>query len=344
VTLSGTLSFVPLDEVLRLMTRCKKEGAVEVIGDGFQGRVFVGRGGIDLATISDDDILNRHLTNSRLADEDMLRRITAGETTLAAQAESNQLLIDLLREMTVESVYQISTRGNEFDVVETKTTPYASPNSFDLEELITDSHARRHEWAEVSETVHDLSSAITLRRDLGDRDEVAIKNDDWKVLSVVQDGRSVEEMADRLGTTEFWTARVVARLMNNELVEFASETLLGRLERTPDRDQTAVSAGIFGNVSEDTADEDSDDSVQGNETDEPVDDTGAVDGDQPEDGEDSSGIPTIEDADSKDDEEDAGAFVEKVFSELGSDESESEEGKGLLSRRISTLRDRSSDS
>ena len=218
MSLSGNLGFVPIDEVLRLLTRSKQQGSVNITGNGLHGRIFVGKGGIDLATVSDNDQLHRHLVNSGYADEKALSRVTTGETTLAAIAESNHSIVDLIREMTVESLYQIARRGTDFQVKDGATTPYASPKSFELEALLQDADERRREWHKVTEMVPDLTGAIAFRRDLGEREEVTVKVDDWKVLSEIGAGSSVEAIADKLGTTDFWTARVAARLVNNELI------------------------------------------------------------------------------------------------------------------------------
>lgn len=218
MTLSGNLGFVSIDEVLRLLTRSKQQGSVNVTGIGLHGRVFIGKGGVDLATTSDNDELQRHLLNSGYADEKALDRVTTGETTLAAIAENNHSVVDLLREMTVESLHQMATRGEDFAVHEGATTPYASPKTFELEALLQDADERKREWHKVSELVPDLTGAIGFRRDLGEREEVTVKVDDWKILTEIGSGASVAEIADKLGTTEFWTARVAARLVNNELI------------------------------------------------------------------------------------------------------------------------------
>lgn len=218
MSLSGNLGFVPIDEVLRLLIRSKQQGSVDVTGNGLQGRVFVGKGGIDLATTWDDGDLHRHLLNSGFSEENALRRVTSGETTLAAVAESNQDVVELIREMTVESLYQIGHKGDEFHVREGVTNPYASPKSFELESLVEDARAREKDWEKVTEVITDLTGAISFRRDLGAREEVTVKVDDWKVLSEIGTGSSVSQIAEHLGTTEFWTARVAARLVKNDLV------------------------------------------------------------------------------------------------------------------------------
>lgn len=377
MTLSGNLGFVPLDEILRLLTRSRQQGAVEVSGNGLRGRVFVGKGGIDLATTSDDNVLHTHIVNSGYAEESALRRVTTGETTLAALAESNQEIVALLREMTVESIFQISDGGGDFQVMEGQITPYASPKSFDLESLLDDAEERAREWAKVSEIVPDLTASIGLRRDLGDREEVSVKSDDWKILSEIGNGKSVEEIADHLGTTEFWTARVVARLVSSELVELHRSASVSEWTEpeTADTDTgddygEAVDEDSyrepssqlpveqtdqppFGEPQEVFADEPTDvvDEKPHDESwwQEPQEETHPVD-DEPRApevvGEGLSEIPSVGPIqESEDAEEDTEAFLEKVFSELDSDKSETDEGHGLLRRRrMGTLRDFSSDS
>lgn len=232
MSLSGNLGFVPIDEILRLLTRAKQQGSVDVSGNGFYGRIFVGKGGIDLATTATDDELATQLVNSGVADDDMLRRVGTGETTLAAVAESNQEVIELIREITVESLYQISDQGKDFSVREGFTTPYASPKAFELEALLHDARTRERDWAKVSEAISDLDQRLAMNRNVGG-DEVSMKADDWRVLSQIGGGASVSEIAWNLGTTSFWTARVAARLVSNGLVKLEEPMVTSTLDPEP---------------------------------------------------------------------------------------------------------------
>ena len=377
MSLTGNLGFVPLDEVLRLLTRSRQQGSVEVTGDGIRGRIFVGKGGIDLATTFDDDELGRHLINSRHTDERTLSRVTSGETTLAAVAEGDTAIVDLLREMTVESLFQAAGKGRDFEVLEGVTTPFASPKSFELEALIEDADERRREWERVDDIVPDLTGVVSFRRDLGQRDEVTVDTDDWKVLSEIGTGSSVDRIAERLGTTKFWTARVTARLLEKDLVEVtgttpARDVVEQTVELVSDREDRGSEPVAPETeyapepVEERFSDEDETDGEPVYERadeswwQEPEEDVPPARDDE----ETSKGVSgrlseigerggTDED-DSGDVEEDTEAFLEKVFSELGSageedaseaGESDSDEGYGLLRRRrMGTLRDFSSDS
>ena len=81
MALSGNLGFVPLDEVLRLLTRSDQHGAIDVWGQDVRGRIFISRKGIGLATISDDKDLHRHLVNSGYVDDAYLGSIASGNAS-----------------------------------------------------------------------------------------------------------------------------------------------------------------------------------------------------------------------------------------------------------------------
>jgi hypothetical protein len=369
VSLSGNLGFVSLDEILRLLTRAKQSGSVDVRGDEVRGRVFVTRGGVALATTADDAIIRQHLIRSGFADESYLDSVEAGDATLAPLAEkSGGALVELLREMTVESVYQLGLNGSSFEVAEGRETPFGSPEPFALEHLLDDSKQRLTDWTEVSKTVADLDARLNISRDLGDRTEVKIDSDSWRVISEIGSGSTVTTVAAELGTTNFWTARIVAHLVEDSLVEV--EDIGGTAEIVTEPVPWDRASGVSdhevaenldpnqswweepkGDENDDTEPASTDDFAAGFE--ESDSDGEGVPEVEYEDPYDEEGIPAIdmpsapanEDADA-DVEEDTEAFLEKVFSELGStsDDQNEDEGYGLLRRRrMGAIRDVSGD-
>ncbi len=367
MSLSGNLGFVSLDEVLRLLSRSNQKGSVDVRGQGVRGRIFVTKSGVALATTSDDEGMHRHLIKSGLVDDDFLLSVESGETTLAAIVEkSGGAIVDLLREMTVESVYQLGLNGDSFDVEEGEETRYASPKPFDLESIIDDSKQRLTDWAEVSKTVSDLDGVMSISRDLGERDEVSINRDAWRVLSEIGSGSSVVSIARELGTTDFWAARVAADLIDDELLAVAEIESDEEVQipvdglpsfAEPKADTETVDEGLGPDQSwwEEPGDEDSE-----TEAEEVAEDQAAevkstsifgayAPGASEEPAavvkEDLSEVPTVsEDDEDGEVEEDTEAFLEKVFSELDSPTDVEEEGYGLLRRRrLGAARDSSGD-
>jgi hypothetical protein len=220
VALSGNLGFVPLDEVLRLLMRSDQRGSVEVRGEDVRGRVFVGKKGIALATTAEDRDLHKHLVNSGYVDDAFLRKVVSGEMTFSELNDRESAVIDLLREITVESLYHLSTKGSSFEVTEGAVTVYASPRPFELEAALDDSRRRADEWATVHERISDLDATIRMNREAGDQDEITLNREAWRLLCEIGNGASVAAIAERLGTTNFWIAKVAADMAERELVVF----------------------------------------------------------------------------------------------------------------------------
>jgi hypothetical protein len=220
VALSGNLGFVPLDEVLRLLMRSDQRGSVEVRGEDVRGRIFVGKKGIALATTAEDRDLHKHLVNSGYVDDVFLRKVVSGESSFSDLHDRESAIIDLLREITVESLYHLGTKGASFEVTEGAVTPYGSPRPFELEAALDDSRRRADEWAAVYESISDLDSTIRMNRDAGDQDEIRLHREAWRLLCEIGSGASVAAIAERLGTTNFWIARVAAEMAERQLIVF----------------------------------------------------------------------------------------------------------------------------
>jgi hypothetical protein len=218
VALSGNLGFVPLDEVLRLLMRSDQRGSVDVRGEDIRGRIFIGKKGITLATTAEDRDLHKHLANSGYVDDAFLRKVVSGESTFADLGEREGAIIDLLREITVESLYHLTEKGATFEVAEDATSPYGSPRPFELEACLDDVRRRADEWASVHAAIADLDSTIRMNRDAGDAGEIKINREAWRLLCELGSGASVKTMAERLGTTEFWIARVAADMAEQKLL------------------------------------------------------------------------------------------------------------------------------
>jgi len=223
VALSGNLGFVPLSEVLRLLTRSDQRGSVEVRGEDVRGRIFITKKGISLATTAEDRDLHTHLVNSAYVDDSFLRNVVSGEATFADLGEREAAIVNLLREITIESLYSLTDKGATFEVAEDATTPYASSRPFELESILDETRRRAGEWATVHKVIADLDATIRMNRDIGDRQEVKVNREAWRLLAELGSGASVKTMAERLGTTEFWIAKVAAEMTEEQLLVLSED-------------------------------------------------------------------------------------------------------------------------
>jgi hypothetical protein len=82
-----------------------------------------------------------------------------------------------------------------------------------------------------------MDSTIRMNRDPGDREEIKINREAWRLLCELGSGASVSLMAERLGTTDFWIAKVAAEMADQKLLvltEAISETEAPITEVTAD--------------------------------------------------------------------------------------------------------------
>ena len=323
MTLSGNLGFVPLDEVLRLLTRAGNAGVVEITNRETRGRIFVTGAGIGLATTFDDHVLKDHLISSGyLSPAD-------AATSAGGRAPFNEDLVGLIREMTVESIYRMDGDSADFQVVRDATSPYVSPEPFDLERILEDSRKRAEQWESVTRRIPDLEATMKINRTLT-AETVQLDRASWRLLSEIGSGASVKDLAAKLGTTRYAVASVAATMVDSELLVVGDGA--GKSAPVVDAGDTPhVVEESVASVEETEIDPDRSwwDEPEAEQPAEaaaegPAHEPGAVDAEDVSEDE--------ADADTTDDAEDTEAFLEKVFSEVSSEPSE-EDGHGLMRRR-----------
>ncbi|HEX5695689.1 MAG TPA: DUF4388 domain-containing protein, partial [Acidimicrobiia bacterium] len=131
------------------MTRSDQRGSVDVRGEDIRGRIFIGKKGVSLATTAEDRDLHKHLVNSGYVDDTFLRKVVSGEATFSDLHDRESSIIDLIREITIESLYNLTEKGATFEVSEGATSPYGSTRPFELEAILDDCRRRADEWATV---------------------------------------------------------------------------------------------------------------------------------------------------------------------------------------------------
>lgn len=365
MTLSGNLDFVPLDEVLRLLTKAGSNGAVEITGGVVEGRIFVSGNGIGMATTLADHSLRDHLISSGYVTEENLDAIGRGDMSASNLGETGDSFTDLLREMTVESIYQMESHGTEFQVVKDASSPYATGMPFELETVLNDSRDRAQRWIEVSKVVQDLDAAMHINRNL-DQSVVELDSEAWRLISEIGSGSSVRQLASRLGTTDFAIARVAADLKTRGLLVTQTGTQPVVSPVTDDFNFDAVAEAMVPAAEETHAVAD----PQKSWWEEPEDESASHEADNAEvavtdetaeadaavkeafvssvDEDETESFPVEESVGASDEpilqrevvgaldsneSEDADAFLEKVFSELGPEQDDESEGHGLMRRR-----------
>jgi len=88
------------------------------------------------------------------------------------------------------------------------------PQMIDL--VLADAQVRLGEWNEIAKVVPHLDAVIDMAAEAPD-DEVVITRDHWQLLRTVAGGRSVHDLMESLGRTEFDTCKTVKELVDAKL-------------------------------------------------------------------------------------------------------------------------------
>jgi hypothetical protein len=181
--LNGSLESFALADVLRFVAGSGATGRVEVEREEVTGELMMDRGRFVAARLADDEAPS-----------------TADETLDVAV-----LLFD-------------GTAGT-FAVVDEDWT--GGPLNLDADELVVAVEKRREEWAEVVSVLGSLDDPLTLMADLPDgMESITISAKQWRLLSLVDGVRSVQDIA-RDGAASVYSAAAA-------LAELAGKGMLGR--------------------------------------------------------------------------------------------------------------------
>ena len=90
----------------------------------------------------------------------------------------------------------------------------SEPHMIDL--VLADAQVRLGEWNEIAKVVPHLDAVVDMAAEAPE-DEVVVTRDHWSLLRRVAGGRSVLELMEDLGRTEFDTCRTVKELVDAKL-------------------------------------------------------------------------------------------------------------------------------
>ncbi|MDH4117430.1 MAG: DUF4388 domain-containing protein [Acidimicrobiia bacterium] len=230
MSLNGNLEVFPLEEVLRLLARSRKSGCLRVESGGVQGRIFLTNGSLAMATVASDDELRRRLIASGLVLESDIRKIELSGSpvsqSLAPEVNPSEFS-DFVREESTEGLYRIKRSGRgTFDFLVELAPRYPSGQSFDAEVVVSEADRRALEWEDIESVLPSMSQPLRMVATLEGEDTVTLSPSTWRILAALGGGASTQVVADHIGWSEFRTAREMASLVRNRLVElFEPETV-----------------------------------------------------------------------------------------------------------------------
>jgi len=228
MTLSGRLESIPLPEVLRLLARSRKTGCLRVEAAQTEGKIYLDEGALIYSTTRREDDLRSDLLNAGFVSAEDWISVERRETDLDEVLQPGRTpaeLRDFLAEQGTEVIFRLQRPGRgQFDFHDGQRPRHESGQSVDIEKALAEAEHRVAQWAEIEavipSTKHRIRMAPTLPS--GARD-VTVTSPTWRLLAALGGQATVEEIAERIGSTEFVVAQALASMVRTGLVELSEQ-------------------------------------------------------------------------------------------------------------------------
>jgi Domain of unknown function (DUF4388) len=179
--LNGNLDAFALPDVLRFIASGGVTGRVEITRDEVEGELALDQG---------------RFVGARLTDEE-------APSTVDEALDVAVLLFD--------------GSGGTFTVAEEEWV--GGPLSLTADELVKNVERRRKEWAAVVDSLGSLDDSLLIAGALPDGiDQITLSADQWRLLSLLDGRRSVQDVASDAATSVYATAVALAEMAKSGLI------------------------------------------------------------------------------------------------------------------------------
>lgn len=224
MSLNGRLESIPLSEVLRMLARAKKSGCLRVEASGLEGRIYLRQGLLTYATTRRDDDLRADLLNAGYVSSEDWLLVERRERVIAdvlVEGTSQSDLRDFLAEQGTEVVFRLSRPGRGvFDFGDDVAPRYDAGEMIDIEVCLGEAEHRAAQWAEVEAVIPSTKFRVRMTSELpGQARDVTLTADTWRLLAALGGQGTIEEVAQRVGSTDFTVAKAMASMVRQSLLE-----------------------------------------------------------------------------------------------------------------------------
>ncbi len=223
MSLTGALEAFPLPEVLRLLARSEKSGTLRIDASDLQGRIYLTDGSLTYATTRREEDLVDDLVGAGLIDSQdwvLVERREKNVVEVLVEDATEQQLTDLVADQIADVIFRLMRRTDgDFEFSESVGPRYNTGVRVDIDASITEAEKRDAQWSEIEEVIPAITFHLRMVPDLDDRNEISLPATTWRVLAALQGEGSIEEVARRLGMTDFTVAQIMAGLARDGLLE-----------------------------------------------------------------------------------------------------------------------------
>lgn len=223
MSLTGALEAFPLPEVLRLLARSSKSGALRIEAADLQGRLYLEDGFLTFATTRHEEDLAADLVTAGLIDSQdwvLVERREKNVAEVLGESVTEQQLTALLADQIADVIFRLTRRiDGDFEFSDSVGPRYNTGVRIDVDGCIAEAEERNIRWTEIESVIPAITFHLRMVPDLTHRAEVSLPATTWQILAALHGEGSIEEVARRLGMTDFAVGQVMAGLVRDGLLE-----------------------------------------------------------------------------------------------------------------------------
>ena len=214
--LRASLDTFSADEILGMVGRARATGALRIFGPHTLGTVFCHEGSVTFATTDAADDLLGVLTRAGFVRDAQPADATGLAEYLMNAGLDMQRLHDFVRHRTEESTFELSMwHDGHLEFEADLDHPYGDAFSYPMSGVLDGVGRRRAQWARFVERLPSTDTVVAQVSALaGDDGDLTISRTQWRVLAAVDGRRSVEQLAQALGTGLFSTVQLLIGLLD----------------------------------------------------------------------------------------------------------------------------------
>ena len=241
MALEGSLKDFSLADMFRLLANGSKTGTLYLTCADAEGMVCFREGRIFFASSNRNrESLGRRLVKAGVITDKQLKQalgLQKIQKVEKAGRRLGQVLVDegYLDPKLLESVIQEQITDTLFDLFlwDEGTLRFEADEacqsedigvSVSVENVILEASRRLEQWTRIKERVPSMDAAFIMAAGPGEKSiEIHLKPNEWMILCYLHGGRSVRELVDMTGYSDFETARVLFGMYSAGLIEPVDE-------------------------------------------------------------------------------------------------------------------------
>ncbi len=245
MALEGNLKDFSLEDMFRLLASGRKTGTLYMTKDSAEGRICFKKGRVFFASSNwNRESLGRRLVSADVISEKQLRQalgLQKIQKKEKADRRLGQILVDegYLEGKMLESFIQDQINDTLFDLFlweegDLRFEPDEVCDGEDIgisvsvENIIMESSRRLELWNKIRQKISGPDSRFIMSGTPGDKSlEIHLKPKEWMLLCFMHNSRSVEELVEITGYTEFETSKILFGMHAAGLIDKVGESESG---------------------------------------------------------------------------------------------------------------------